>query len=166
VTSILTAPDPAMCRQVRYLELDDFADGLLQLLAREATPAEDAVLLTHLAGVAAQLAEHAEHLFHCTTEAEQIRAAADNAHIVAVIADAAAARAGGRPRTLGLLTALDDHAPAAALLDELAGHDEQTSAQHADRLHRLVDELDELGLDIDLAAAIAHAISRRPGGDL
>lgn len=166
MTSTLTAPDPAMCRRLRYLELDDFADGLLQALAGEATPAEDAVLLTQLAGVAAQLAEHAEHLFHCTAEAAQIRAAADNAHIVAVIADTAAARAAGRGRTLGLLTALDDHAAAAALLEELAGAGEQTPAQHAERLHRLVDELDELGLDIDLAAAIAHAASRRPGGDL
>jgi hypothetical protein len=165
LTNTLTETEPDMCRELRYLELDDLADGLLQALATESTPAEDTLLLTHLAGVTAQLAEHAGHIYHCTTEAKQIRADEDTAQVAALIADLAAARAGGRGRTLGLITALDDDVEMAEVLDQLASQDEQTPALYADRLHYLADVLDEVGLDIDIVTAIAHAVSRRPGGD-
>jgi hypothetical protein len=133
---------------------------------RDPLAAEDALLLTHLAGVTAQLAEHARHNHH-TAEATQIRADEDTAQVAALIADLAAARAADRCRTHGLITALDDDAEMAEVLDELASQGSQSTALYAERLNNLVDVLDEVGLDITLAAAIAiaHAISKRPGGD-
>jgi hypothetical protein len=143
---------------------------LLAALTGPVSALAEVELLGEITEHARQIATLASGVHAGPDRADRVAADRDGAQVAALIADLAAARAGQRPRTTGLLPRLDQQLAndpeCADVLTDLATEKDQPDWLFAERLNYLVDVLTELGVDVQLAARIEHAIGLRADPDI
>jgi hypothetical protein len=150
---------------IRYIELDDLVDGLIETFRHTDGDAEDAQLLATLADTAGQLAALSPHVHDPDTEADLVHVDVGNARFARLLAEVAGARVTGHPRVGGQVAELESHPYVAAVLEQMAGQAEQPGWVLAHRLNILIDHAITAGVPTGLAQRIAHAASHRPDGE-
>lgn len=154
-----TAPD------IRYLELDDLVDGLIETFRHTDGDAEDAQLLAQLADTAEELATLSPHIHDPDTEADLVHADTGDARFARLLAEVACARVTGSSRLGGQVPELERRPYVQAVLEQMAGQAEQPGWVLAHRLNILIDHAIAADLPTRLAERLAHAVSHRPDGE-
>ncbi|MEU4673955.1 hypothetical protein AB0F91_39870 [Amycolatopsis sp. NPDC023774] len=152
----------------RYLELADQIDGVVAAMERALDDDEIAALLTSLAAAAVELVSvsHIVHRGWDPGEHAAIGEDIDNAAAARLVADLAIARHRDRPRSPGLIGAIEARPYEQAVLTQMAtAVAEQPGWLYAHRLNILVDALEDTGRHTGLLQRLAHAVSHRPDGE-
>lgn len=150
--------------ETRCLQLHDTVDALVAAYARSRSDAEDDRILECLAAATGELALTGPAAHRAHHDPQALRADRDDARFAALLADLADARVTGRPRRRGLAPEIEHHPYVAAMLEQMAGQEEQDGWVLAYRLNVLVDHALEKDMHTGLAQRLALAASCRPDG--
>ncbi|GAA1983331.1 hypothetical protein [Amycolatopsis minnesotensis] len=162
----MSTPEPVSPAQ-RYCGLGHTIADTARSLARSDGDDDQDLLLHRLQALAQLTCDRVRlsYLVHTPADAARIEDDIDDARFAALLADLAASRHHGLPRSRNRIRALEGHAYSRIVMDQMASGDDQPGWVLAQRLNTLIDTAIAAGLHTGLAQQIAHAISHRPDGE-